>query len=80
MYVDNQFYYGHLVNSAHYETSHVHNDLYSIMDNPYVSPILLIWTVDGKMFGYKMFTVHDIRLFAETDHALICDCDSDGSM
>lgn len=35
MYVDNQFYYGHLVNSAHYETSHVHNDLYSIFDNPY---------------------------------------------
>ncbi len=39
MYVDNQEYYGHLVNSDNYDTSHKHSDLYQIFDNKYVSSI-----------------------------------------
>ncbi len=37
LYVDNQKYFGHLVNSENFETTHKHNDLYSLMDNKYVS-------------------------------------------
>ena len=35
MYVDNRVYYGHLTDSSNFETSHLHNDLYAIMDNLY---------------------------------------------
>jgi len=35
MYVDNRVYYGHLTDSSNFETSHLHNDLYAIMDNVY---------------------------------------------
>jgi hypothetical protein len=33
--VDNQFYYGHLVNSDEYNTTHLHNDLYELFNNKY---------------------------------------------
>ena len=36
MYIDNQVYYGDLVNSDNFETTHLHNDLYSIIDNKQV--------------------------------------------
>lgn len=35
IYVDNEIYYGHLVDSENYETTHKHNDLYMIFDNRY---------------------------------------------
>jgi len=35
MYVDNRIYYGHLTDSSNFETSHLHNDLYTIVDNIY---------------------------------------------
>jgi len=35
MYVDNRVYYGHLTDSSNFETSHLHNDLYAIVDNVY---------------------------------------------
>ena len=35
IYVDNRIYYGHLTDSSNFETSHLHNDLYAIMDNVY---------------------------------------------
>lgn len=37
MYLDNQDYYGHLVYYDNFDTTHMHNDMYSIFDNPYVS-------------------------------------------
>ena len=37
MHVDNQEYYGHLVNPESFTTSHLHNDLYEIFENKYVS-------------------------------------------
>ena len=37
MYIDNQQYFGHLVNSENFETTHKHSDLFSLMDNRYVS-------------------------------------------
>lgn len=37
MYVDNQRYYGHLVVSENFETTHKHNDLFALLDNRYVS-------------------------------------------
>jgi len=36
MYVDNQQTYGHLVSIANFETNHLHNDLYTILENRYV--------------------------------------------
>jgi len=38
LYIDNQQYYGHLVNTENFDTTHLHNDLYQIFDNRYVSP------------------------------------------
>jgi len=35
IYVDNRVYYGHLTDSSNFETSHLHNDLYTIIDNVY---------------------------------------------
>ena len=35
MYIDNRVYYGHLTDSSNFETTHLHNDLYTIMDNLY---------------------------------------------
>jgi len=35
IYVDNRVYFGHLTDSSNFETTHVHNDLYAIMDNLY---------------------------------------------
>jgi hypothetical protein len=35
MYVDNRVYYGHMTDSENYETTHLHNDLYAILDNQY---------------------------------------------
>jgi len=35
MYVDNRVYYGHLTDSSNFETSHLHNDMYAIIDNLY---------------------------------------------
>ena len=37
MYVDNRHKYGHLLNADNYETSRLHNDMYSIFDNRLVS-------------------------------------------
>ena len=37
MYVDNQKFFGHLVNSDNFETTHKHNDLYAMVENRYVS-------------------------------------------
>lgn len=42
MFVDNQVYYGHLLDSEKYETTHLHNDLYEIFDNRYVCNQALI--------------------------------------
>ncbi|KAK2187715.1 hypothetical protein NP493_156g03050 [Ridgeia piscesae] len=35
LYIDNQQYYGHLVNTENFDTTHLHNDLYQIFDNRY---------------------------------------------
>eukprot|EP00918_Siedleckia_nematoides_P034694 GHVU01075451.1.p1 GENE.GHVU01075451.1~~GHVU01075451.1.p1 ORF type:complete len:720 (+),score=75.26 GHVU01075451.1:2-2161(+) len=35
MYIDNQVYYGHLVNSEFYNTTRLHNDLWMLFDNKY---------------------------------------------
>ncbi len=35
--MDNLEYYGYLVNGDNYDTSHLHNDLYELFDNKYVS-------------------------------------------
>jgi hypothetical protein len=37
MYVDNSVYHGHLVEADTYETTHLHNDMYEIFTNRYVS-------------------------------------------
>ena len=42
MFVDNQEYYGHLVDSEHFETKQLHNDLYEIFDNRYVRSCFII--------------------------------------
>ena len=45
MYIDNQQYFGHLVNSENFETTHKHSDLFSLQDNKYVSLYFLSWCV-----------------------------------
>jgi len=35
MYVDNRVYFGHLTDSSNFDTSHLHNDLYTIIENIY---------------------------------------------
>ena len=40
MYVSNLHNYGHLLNADNYETTHLHNDIYSLFDNALVSYIL----------------------------------------
>jgi len=35
MYVDNRVYYGHMTDSENFETTHLHNDLFSIAENQY---------------------------------------------
>ena len=42
MYLDNTVYYGHLVDPDNYQTTHLHNDMYEIINNPYVSFFLLV--------------------------------------
>ncbi len=37
MYVSNVHQYGHLLNGDKYETTHLHNDMYSIFENKLVS-------------------------------------------
>ena len=37
MFANNVQEYGHLIHSDNHETEHLHNDLYSIFDNPAVS-------------------------------------------
>jgi len=36
MYVDNEVYYGHLVDSEHIIKTRLHADLYMLFDNRYV--------------------------------------------
>ena len=36
MYVTNRKKYGHLVDYEEFDTSHVHNDMYQIFQNPWV--------------------------------------------
>ena len=38
MYVSNLEEYGHLINADDYDTSHLHNDMFSLFDNRVVSP------------------------------------------
>ncbi|KAL5013601.1 hypothetical protein ScPMuIL_007871 [Solemya velum] len=35
MFVTNRFNFGHLVDNEHFDTKHLHNELYQIFDNPY---------------------------------------------
>lgn len=37
MYISNLDDYGHLLNGDNYETTHLHNDMFSIFDNRLVS-------------------------------------------
>ena len=36
MYLNNQHNFGHLVDTENYATTHLHNDLYEIFNNPQV--------------------------------------------
>ena len=40
MIVDNQEYYGHLVDSDNFNTTYLQNDLYMTIENPYASIVL----------------------------------------
>ena len=41
MYVSNIDDYGHMLNGDNYETTHLHNDMFSMFDNTLVSDIVM---------------------------------------
>lgn len=42
MYVTNMHTFGHILSTENYQTSHLHNDLWQIFENPLVSKCLKI--------------------------------------
>lgn len=60
MYVDNLYYYGHLVNADDFNPIHLHNDMYELFQNPYVSIL-----GPGKDHVYK------IQLFLQRQSYLL---------
>jgi hypothetical protein len=57
MYADNQAIYGHLTDSSNYDTSHLHNDLYEIFSNRYVS---------NKIIFTEWNAGNELKIFAST--------------
>jgi len=61
LYIDNQQHYGHLVDAENFDTTHLHNDLYQIFDNRYVSPStyspMNIWSYDCKTWHVDQLVI-----------------------
>ena len=47
MYVSNLHDYGHLLNADNYETTHLHNDMFSMFDNRVVSHVCVVVVSGG---------------------------------
>ena len=49
MYVDNYKYYGHLVNNDDFTTLHLHNDMYQLFENKYVSILKFYYFIERSV-------------------------------
>lgn len=49
MYIDNQIYYGHLIDSENYDMTHKHSDLWEIFDNRYVCHLWIFLFISSQL-------------------------------